>query len=204
MQKNYNRNIKTIIMDFFEKYTSSTDEQILEILRKRKDYQDTAVDAAVKIAIERQLIHSAQDLFSPEFQNVKPNQSILFPEISNDFQRQKLEGSIFRFLYVMSILPLVFGFLKYAEGQIYLTAIGVGIGLIWFLLNFLLFKTHKKLIFIPLFLLLFTISFGIGWNLIHGDSFHFLDLIMLLIGTILPGYLLLFLSRLIQPKSKIE
>lgn len=191
-------------MDFYEKYIESTDAEILEILKKRKDYQDSAVEAAIRIAIERKLIYSEQDLFSPEFQDTKTNGNIMFPEISNDFQRTKLAGSIFRFLYVMSLLPLIFGFLKYGEGYLYLSYIGLGIGLTWFLLSFLLYKTRNRLIFIPLFILLFAISIGIGWNFIDSESFHFLDLVMLLIGAIIPGYLLMFLIRLIKPKSKSE
>ena len=191
-------------MDFYEKYIDSTDPDILEILKKRKNYQDSAVEAAIRIAIERQLIHSEQDLFSTEFQDTNTNRNVMFPEISDDFQRKKLTGSIFRFLYIMSLLPLIFGFLKYGEGHLYLTYIGVGIGLTWFLLCFLLYKTHNSLVLIPLFILLITISFGIGWNFIDSESLHFLDMVMLLIGTILPAYLLLFLSRLIKPISKSE
>lgn len=187
-------------MDYYEKYTNCSDEQLLEILKKRKDYQESAVDAAVKIAIERQLIHSEQDLFSSAFQNVKSNRSILFPEISNDFHREKLEGSIFRFLYVISFVPLVFGFLKYAEGQYYLTAISVGIGSIWFLLSFLLFKTKKTVVFIPLFILLFSVSLYVGERIFNSSSFKILDFVMLVVGLLLPTYLLLLLRKLIHIK----
>ena len=184
-------------MDFYEKYTNYTDEQLLEVLKQRKDYQDSAVAAAFKIAIERQLIHSEQDLFSSEFQNDKSKRSMLFPEISNELHRHKLEGSIFRFLYVMSFLPLVFGFLKYAEGQYYLTAIGVSIGLIWFLLSFLLSKTRKIIVFIPLFLLLLSSLIFIGINILNSNFIQIMDIVMLAIGLLLPTYLLLLLRKLI-------
>jgi hypothetical protein len=191
-------------MDYHERYAEFTDDQILDILRHHKDYQEAAVEVAVKIAIERQLINSEQDLFSLEFQNIRSTGSRLFPEIPNDFHRQKLIGSIFRFLYMMSFLPLVFGFLKYAEGQLYLTFIGVGSALIWFLLSYLLSKTHKQVMFIPIFLLLFTVSFGTGWHLISNTTFHLLDFVMLFIGTLLPVYLLLLLRKLIHPKTESE
>jgi hypothetical protein len=187
-------------MDYYERYTNYTDEQLLEILKKRKDYQESAVDAAVKIAIERQLIYSEQDLFSHEFQNNKLDRSMLFPEISNDFQRQKLVGSILRFLYIMSFLPLVFGFLKYAEGQYSLTAIGVGVGVIWFLLSFLLAKTKKTVVFIPLFILLFSISLYFGIAILSSSSIKIMDLVMLIIGLLLPTYLMMLLRKLIQTK----
>jgi hypothetical protein len=187
-------------MDFYEKYISYTDEQLLEVLKNHKDYQDSAVDAAVKIAIERQLIHSEQDLFSPEFQDAKIYRNRMFPEIPNDFQREKLAGSIFRFLYLMSILPLVFGFLKYAEGQYYMTAIGLGIAVIWFLLSFLLARTKKTVVFIPLFILLFSISLYIGTIILSSSFIKIMDLVMLIVGLLLPTYLLLLLRKLIQTK----
>ncbi len=189
-------------MDFYEKYINYTDEQLLEVLKKRKDYQDSAADTALKIAIERQLIHSEQDLFSSEFQNVKTKRSKLFPEISNDFQRHKLEGSIFRFLYVMSFLPLVFGFLKYAEGQYSLTAISVSIGLIWFLLSFLLSKTRKIIVFIPLFMLLFSISIFIVANIFSSAFIQIMDIVMLTVGLLLSTYLLMLLRKLILTKHE--
>jgi len=191
-------------MDFYEQYTNHSDTQILEILKKRKDYQDAAVDAAIKIAIERQLINSEQDLFSPELQYVKSKDSKFLPEIQNSYQRQKLAGSIFRFLYVMSFLPVVYGFLKYAEGQLYLTFIGIGLGLLWFLLSFLLYKTQKIVVIIPLLILLFSVSLAVGSKIISSTPFRFLDLMMLIIGTLLPVYLLLLLKKLIQTKPDSE
>jgi len=200
LQNHQYRIIKLINMDFYERYTNYTDAQLLEILKKRKDFQESAVDAAIKIAIERQLIHSEQDLFSTEFQNNKLTRSIFFPDIDNDFQRQKLVASIFRFLYVMSFLPLVFAFLKYAEGQYSLTAIGAGIGVVWFILNFLLSRTKKIVVFIPLFILLFSISLYIGIAILSGSFIKIMDLVMLLVGFLLPTYLLLLLRKLIVSK----
>jgi len=191
-------------MDFYEKYTSHTDAQILAILKNHKDYQNEAVDAAVRIGLERKLINSDQDLLLPEFQNVKSGGNKFIPEISSAYQRKKLSGSIFRFLYVMSFLPVVFGFLKYAEGQVYLTFIGIGLGLLWFLLSFILNKTQKTVLFIPLFLLLFSIVAAVASKIIATNPFRFMDMVMLLIGTLLPVYLLFILKKMMQTKPETE
>ena len=191
-------------MDFYEQYTDHTDAQILKILESHKDYQVEAVEAAVKIALERKLINSEQDLLLPEFQNVRSAGNKFIPDISSAYQRQKLSGSIFRFLYVMSFLPVVFGLLKYAEGQLYLTFIGVGIGLLWFLLSFLLNKTQKIILFIPLFLLLFSISLAVGAKIFSSTPFRFMDMVMLLVGTLLPVYLLLLLKKLMTTNPDSE
>jgi hypothetical protein len=185
-------------MNFDERYKTYTDDQLIQVLKNHKDYQPDAVAAAVKIAVERQLINSEQDLLSIEIQSVRTVEFGLFPQITNEYQRIKLIGSIFRFTYVLAFLPVIFGFLKYAEGQINLTFAGVGVGLIWLLLCFWLSKTRKMILFLPLFLLLFAVSGFVVINLFNSESFRILDAVMLVIGTILPIYLLLLLKRLLQ------
>jgi len=184
-------------MNLYERYSNYTDSQILEILKRHKDYQEAAVDLAVKIAIERQLINSGQDLLAPEFQNRKSSGFSLFPEISSGYHRERLIGSIFRFLYLVSLLPLAYGILNYAKGEMLQTLLGVGVGLIWFLLSLLLDKTRKLVVFVPLFVLLFSVSLIIGIKIFEKEPLLLLDFAMLLIGTLLPFYLLMYLKKLI-------
>lgn len=186
--------------NFYQRYTRNSDDQILEILRNHKDYQETAVNAAVKIAVERELIHSEQDLFAPEFQNSRIKGFSFFPVITNTYHQKQLTGSIFRFLYILSLVPVIYGFLKYAEGQINQTILGVSIGLIWFVLAFLLQKTQRKVILIPQFLLLVFILIFVGNRAINHESLKIIDLVMLIIGTLLPAYLLVYLKKLIGHK----
>lgn len=181
-----------------EKYTDYTDEQILEILRNNKDYQEIAVDVAVKIAVTRKLIHSKQDLHAPEFQNSKIYKGTLFPEISNDFHRNRLIGSIFRFMFLMTILPLAHGILNYLKGEMNQAMLGVGIGLIWFLLCFLFKKSKQMLVLVFLFVLLASVIMIVGYNIFKNETFHFIDLFMLVIGTLLPLYLMWYLKILIR------
>jgi len=185
---------------YYERYSDYTDTQILDILRRQKDYQEAAVLAATKLAIERQIIHSEQDLMAPEFQQIKSEKFTFFPEIKNDYQQQRLIGSIFRFLYVISLIPIAYGFLQYAEGQINQTFLGISAGVVWFSLCILLRKSRKIMVFIPLFLLLTLILVFIGIKIFTPEIFRFLDLVMLIIGTLLPTYMLLFLKKLIQRK----
>ncbi|MBA4410435.1 MAG: hypothetical protein Q8S54_16660 [Bacteroidota bacterium] len=189
---------RTTKMNLYERYSNYTDDQILEILRKHKDYQEVAVDVAVKIAVERHLINSEQDLLAPEFQNYKTSGFTFFPEISSEFHRKRLVGSIFRFLYLLSLLPLTYGILNYAKGEIDQTLLGVGIGLIWFSLSIFLSKTRKFFIFIPLFILLFAVSVITGYGIFKKEDFQFMDMIILVVGTLLPLYLLLYLKKLIH------
>lgn len=184
--------------NFYQRYLGNSDARILEILRNHKDYQEAAVNAAVKVAVERKLIHSEQDLLAPEFQNAQQVKGFtLFPKITNAYHQKQLTGSIFRFLYLISLVPVIYGFLKYAEGQIDQTILGLGIGLAWFVLSFMFQKTQRKLILIPQFILLASILVFVGITAINYETLKILDLVMLFIGILLPSYLLLYLNKLI-------
>jgi len=193
-------NIGTI--NFYERYSSHTDSQILEILKNQKDYQENARNAAVKIAIERQLIHSEQDLLSPEFQNSKDTRLSLFPQMTSSYHHQRLIGSIFRFLYVLSFLPIVYGFLKYAEGYIDQTILGVCIGLTWLLLVILLKKTEKSFILIPLFGLLIFVGASVGFKIASIHPIRILDFVIFIVGMLLSAYFLILAKKLIQNKPE--
>ena len=68
--------------DFENTMGSLNDEQLKEVLKKRKLYQPEAAQAAIKEAIKRELIHSEEDLVKTEFR-AKPLKKRLFPEIEN-------------------------------------------------------------------------------------------------------------------------
>lgn len=193
-------NIGTI--NFYERYSSHTDSQILEILKNQKDYQENARNAAVKIAIERQLIHSEQDLLSPEYQNSKNTRLSLFPQMTSSYHHQRLTGSIFRFLYVLSFLPIVYGFLKYAEGSVDQTILGVCIGLTWLLLVVLLKRTEKSFILTPLFGILIFVGLSVGFKIASNHPIRILDFVIFIVGMLLSAYFLILAKKFIQNKPE--
>lgn len=187
-------------ISFYDRYSTFSDSQIKEILKNQKNYQEPAVTAAVKIAIERELIHTEQDLLGPEYQT-KPKIGLsLFPEITDGYQYKKLVASIFRVLYFLSLFPIIFGVLKYAEGQLNMTFLGVGIGLVWLILTYLLFKTKKMLFAVFQIGLLTLIFIGISYNLVIQPAFQLTDMVILVSGMVISLYLLLFLMNLIKLK----
>ena len=187
---------------FYERYSNYTDTQILEILRNQKGYQEGARNAAVKIAVERQLINSEQDLLSPEFQKSKNTGLTLFPQMTSFYHHQRLLGSIFRFLYVLSFLPVVYGFLKYAEGFLDQTIIGVSVGVVWFLLIVLLKKTEKAFILLPLFGILIFIGVSVLFKIAANHPVRILDFVVLVLGVLLSAYFLFLVRSLIQNKPE--
>jgi hypothetical protein len=187
-------------ISFYEKYLSFSDNQIKEILRNHKNYQESAVTAAVKIAIERELIHNEQDLLAPEYQNSPIGGFSFFPQIINAYHYKKVVASIFRVLFIVSLLPIIFGALKYAEGQFNMSYLGFGLGFTWLVLTFLLYKGKKLLILNLQIILLIFVSLGLGYRLFNLEFFRVTDMVMLVIGTTLILYFLLHLRKLIQVK----
>ena len=187
-------------INFYERFSNYTDAQILEVLKNQKFYQESAKNAAVKIAIERQLIHSETDLLSPEYQNIRSTRLTLFPQITDTYHYQKLLGSTFRFLYVLAFLPIAYGFLKYSEGFIDQTILGVSIGVIWVLLIFLLQKTRKTIILAPLFGILIFVGVSVGFKLAANHPVRIFDFAVLIIGVLLSAYFLMTVKNLFQNK----
>jgi len=194
--------VNTGTINFYERYSSHTDSQILEILKNQKDYQENARNAAVKIAIERQLINSEQDLLLPEFQNSTNTRLTLFPQMTSSYHYQRLVGSIFRFLYVLSFLPIVYGFLKYAEGYVDQTILGVSTGLTWLLLVVLLKRTEKSFVLIPLFGILIFVGVSVGFKIASNHPVRILDFVIFIIGMLLTVYFLILAKKLIQNKPE--
>ena len=79
------KSIETNKPDFRSSILNNSDEEILVILKKRKQYQPEAAKLAIQEAIKRGLINSEQDLFSEKFQE-QSSKSFLFPIIIAEFK----------------------------------------------------------------------------------------------------------------------
>ena len=187
-------------ISFYERYAGFSDHQIKEVLKNHKNYQEKAVDAAIKIAIERELIHSEQDLLAPEYQSQKTIGLSVFPEITIVYQYKKVVASIFRIVFLASLVPIIFGILKYPEGQLNMAFMGVGLGLIWLTFTFILFKTRKLIFLYIQILMLMLVFMGLGNRLFHQEILRVTDIVIMVIGIMMLLYLLLYLKKLIQTK----
>lgn len=185
---------------FYERYAGFSDPQIKEILRNHKNYQEPAVIAAVKIAIERELIHTEHDLLGPEYQSQATESLSLFPAIPNVYQYKRLMSSIFRVLFIASFIPIIFGVMKYAEGQMNKTYLGVGLGLAWAILTFILLKTNKLIVLFLQVLMVLLVFVLLGYQLLNQLFFQGTDILILVIGTLILLYFLFYLKKLIQTK----
>ncbi|HDR51187.1 MAG TPA: hypothetical protein ENN90_06135 [Mariniphaga anaerophila] len=116
--------------DFEELMGKMSDEQLKNVLQKRNHYQEKAVEAAVREAINRGLIHSEEDLMAPEFRT-KPLKTKLFPKIENEEVRKKIRKSMARGLLIAGILPLILGVVKLNTGYRSEGLFVLSFGLVW-------------------------------------------------------------------------
>jgi hypothetical protein len=116
--------------DFQQTIPNYSDEEILKILKKRKQYQPEAAEQAIKEAIKRGLIHSEQDLFADEFKE-KPTKVLLFPKIKKEQNRNDIRKSIARVLLLVGAAPAIWGVFKIVESSFAEGVVLILLGGIW-------------------------------------------------------------------------
>jgi hypothetical protein len=119
------------------------DEQLIEILKKRKLYQYEAANAAIQEAIKRDIIASEEDLHLHEFSH-EPLKPRLFPLIENPKNRNRLRKSIARGLLLTGLLPLIWGMVRFnaglkTEGMLLFT-----FGIVWMGLSAWLIRMYSS------------------------------------------------------------
>jgi hypothetical protein len=126
--------------------------ELITVLKKRKGYQPEAAELAIQEAIRRGIIHSEQDLVSPEF-DLPATKFTLFPNPDSEFVRDKIVRSLMRSLMIVAIIPVYFGVMKYEVSK-YVEGTGlISLGVIWVAIAwFIMTKSERRLI-LPMVLL---------------------------------------------------
>ena len=182
-------------IDFEKTYRELSDEQLVDVLRKRKYYQNVAVGVAIEEALKRGLIQSENDLYEPEFE-VEPLKPRLFPKIENDRNRLKIRKSVARGLFIAGILPIIWGFVRFNAGFGAEGILLVVFGLTWMAFSaWLIRRFSTKAVFI-LFALEILSMFYAGKLLIFSSQIIFLDVFIVVVLYLFIIYGLLFIRRL--------
>jgi len=193
-EKSKTENINSDLEKIINKHS---DDQILEILKKREYYQPEAVRAAVKEAIERKLIHSEQDLFSPDF-SIEPLKRKLIPDIIKEKNKIRIRKSLGRSLLIAGILPLIFGLLRYNSSQVFEGIAMFVFGLIWIFLSAQIIREGSKNA-VGLLLLSTTLSlFYVGYRFAESKSVIFMDFFIVSLIYLLIFYGLFFVRKLLN------
>lgn len=193
-EKSKTENNNSDLQEIFNKHT---DEQILEILKKRVHYQPEAVDLAVKEAINRKLIHSEQDLYSPEF-SPEPLKPKLIPDIHREKNRNRIRKSLGRSLVIAGVLPLIFGFVRYNAGQLMEGIILLAFGLLWMFLSAQIIRRGSKTV-IHLLLGITSVSMlYVGYHFAGSKSIIFMDVFITAVLYLFVFYGLFFIRKLVD------
>jgi len=136
-------NMEDFRSHLMESMKAMTNDELVTVLKRRKQYQPDAEVMAVNEALRRGLIQSEADLDTPAFSEPRPGFT-LFPCPEEKEAADKLFKSLMRSLMIVGLIPVVFGvmkfmFPKHLEG----TAL-ISLGILW--LAFAWFAMEKRLI----------------------------------------------------------
>lgn len=186
--------------DFVTQIPEYSDGEILKILKKRNHYQPEAARLAVEEALKRKLIFSEEDLLAKEYRP-KPLKKKLFPAIEDNTQRQKISRSISRGLLITGVIPIIFGLLKFNQGNTVEGSLVTSGGVLWM---FFAAQTIRKIQ--PKILRLFFVLLALGGIYLVNvflqlKSFVFMDVFIVAVVYGLAIYGLLFLIKLYPQKQ---
>ena len=182
-------------IDFKKLFESSSDKEIIEVLKKRKHYQEEAATAAINEAIKRGMIYSEQDLFAEKYR-VEPLKFSLFPNIENKVSRLKLRKSLTRSLLFLGAIVIVWGVWEVFKHHL---AEGVGFivaGIVWNFSSFSFFKSVKRFQINLLFVIQGIGAIYAAIKLASYKSLVFMDvfIVVVLFGFVLYG--LIYMKKL--------
>jgi hypothetical protein len=126
-----------------------SEEELTDVLKRRKHYEPEAVRIAVAEALKRGLINSGKDLDSDRFAET-PSRFTLFPCSERPEIMRKVIRSLSRALLVAGVIPVIFGVLKfqlhkYAEGGAMVMS-----GLIWIAAAWMVYRRQERIYWTPL------------------------------------------------------
>lgn len=106
-----------------------SNEEIISILRYRDHFQKTAVNAAIKEALKREIISSVEDLDRTEFQPQPLAPRSLFPISPLNPQNYGIFKSLCRIFYGFGLLPIIYGILNISKEVKITSVIAILIGI---------------------------------------------------------------------------
>jgi len=181
--------------DFWTDIPEYSDDEIIKILKKRKLYQVEAANLAIQEAIKRGLIHSEQDLFKEDFNEI--NTTIkLFPIIEKEENRIKIRKSIGRVLLIVGAIPVIWGVIKLANNSFFEGLLLILLGSIWI---FAAAKIMRGVVLKMVNLLFIMLAASIAYVVklfVEMKGFKLMDFVIPVIMVSFITYGLLFIKKL--------
>ena len=182
-------------IDYKLLYESLSDNEIVEILKKRMHYQKQAAEAAINEAIKRGLIHSEQDLFAEKFRH-EPLKFSLFPAIENEVSRRKMRKSLTRSLLFLGAIIILKGMWETFHHNLVEGISLILAGAIWNVISFSFFKFVKSVKINLLFLILGIVTIYAAIKLAIYTNLVFIDVFIVVVLLVFVLYGLIYLKKL--------
>ncbi|MCL3780804.1 hypothetical protein EMN47_10460 [Prolixibacteraceae bacterium JC049] len=180
--------------DFKDRMSQLTDEQLITVLRSKSGYREEAYEAAVEVALEREILKSKEDLTLDKFKEVVQKRQFLSFGGSEE-QLKQVKGSLIRSLMIVGLIPMIYfvmGFLNKIEITHWYA---LGVGLLW---SGVLFYTKKHNKSTLLGLLPLAVAGSVLYRFFVMGSASMLDIVVLSILFIIVVFVTLFLRKTIN------
>jgi hypothetical protein len=135
------------------RFREMPDADVTEVLKKRDQYQRSAIDFAVREALRRGLIHSEEEMDEPRFSQ-ESARFTLFPLPEKTETRTKIFRSLCRSLMIAGVIPAFYGVMKLSSQRFTEGTALISIGVIWIGMSWFLMERSEKWLIFPLFFLL--------------------------------------------------
>lgn len=182
-------------ISFEEVMGEKNDDQLKEVLRKRRYYQADAVQVAIHEAVDRGLIGSEDDLVGPEFRE-EPIKRKFIPEIENEHLRAKIRKSIARGMLIAGILPTIWGYVRLNAGHGGEGMALLAFGITWIGFSARLIRGVSQNAVKILFALVVVSLVYVGRMFLTQPRFVFMDVFIIVVLYFLLFYGLAFITRL--------
>lgn len=181
---------------------SLNDADLLQVLKLRDSYTPEAATIAIEEALSRGLIGSEEDLEQAQFQPDATHRKSIFPYLNEKKQFQRVFSSLIRLLYLVAVLPLLFGVLMLTDHQFVNAVSFLVVGGAW--LTFSVLANKYKDSRFPLVLILVLLS-GIALTL--SDNYlltrlHLTDFVVIGLAIAIMIYILLYLRVLLVRRKR--
>ncbi|TKG97206.1 hypothetical protein EYV94_01905 [Puteibacter caeruleilacunae] len=176
---------------------SLSDVELKKVLVKRLSYQSMAVDFAVEEAISRGII-SHRDEVDQLFPAEEEAGFSLFPMPNNQEGAERMLDSLVRILYILGVIPLVYGVLNLSDSGTISSMLPMFFGAAWIFIAFKIGRDHKAKLVNVLGVFLSLEVLYLFLEIIKISAMKMVDWAILISVVSLTTYLLMYMWRIVK------
>jgi hypothetical protein len=177
-----------------------TDNELKDVLKKRKQYQPDAEVIAVQEALRRGIIKTEDELETSAF-NDPGTKFTIFPCPDDEASSNKLFRSLIRSLMIIGLIPIVFGVMKFTLAKYVEGTALIGLGILWIACAWVAMEKREGKFLYPILVLAFLSMIYAGRILMVIKSLRWIDIVIAAV-LYLAIFYLIFYARSILGRKK--